>query len=376
VSDSGSIDMSASGLSISATIVAGMTPAHEPSLAIGECKADIGSLDIKFHGGASWLYNLFKSDIAGSIKSALKGQVCTILKTVMGPANAALAKLPTHENLDSYAGINFELLVAPDTTSSFLRTSHVGSFYDAKQPTIMAPITAAPLVVPAALPRMMYIWVTSFLGESAAWAYGKAGRLSWTIKPSDIPPQMKIKLNTADFALVCPALQKAYPNMNMTMRLNTSAELPLQPSIAPSGINVTGYFGSTFYVDLPNGSQAEVFMLNTTAHLTATVSLNSTAKTAPTMSLHYNLDLAKVDLSLVQSTIGSFNPVGLQIFFNYVVVQSIVQQLNQAGANGFPIPTLDGIALMNPEIVFEDGAIRIDTDIAYDPHSSSVVATL
>lgn len=106
--------------------------------------------------------------------------------------------------------------------------------------------------------------------------------------------------------------------MNMTMRLNTSAELPLQPSIAPSGINVTGYFGSTFYVDLPNGSQAEVFMLNTTAHLTATVSLNSTAKTAPTMSLHYNLDLAKVDLSLVQSTIGSFNPVGLQIFFNYV----------------------------------------------------------
>lgn len=62
--------------------------------------------------------------------------------------------------------------------------------------------------------------------------------------------------------------------------------------------------------------------------------------------------------------------------FFKVVVQSIVQQLNQAGANGFPIPTLDGIALMNPEIVFEDGAIRIDTDIAYDPHSSSVVATL
>lgn len=62
--------------------------------------------------------------------------------------------------------------------------------------------------------------------------------------------------------------------------------------------------------------------------------------------------------------------------FFKVVVQSIVQQLNQAGANGFPIPTLDGIALMNPEIVFEDGAIRIDTDIAYDPHGSSVVATL
>ena len=58
------------------------------------------------------------------------------------------------------------------------------------------------------------------------------------------------------------------------------------------------------------GTGAEVFMLNTTAHLTATVSLNSTAKTAPRLSLHYNLALAKVDLALVQSSIGSFNPVG------------------------------------------------------------------
>ena len=36
---------------------------------------------------------------------------------------------------------------------------------------------------------------------------------------------------------------------------------------------------------------------------------------------------------------------------------------------GFPIPTLDGIALINPEIVFDNGAIRIDTDIAYDPQN-------
>ena len=95
------------GVDVSATIVPGMTSIHEPSLAIGACSTNIGSLSVSFHGGASWLYNLFKSDIAGAIRKALTGQVCAILKTEMGPANAALATLPTTEALDAYARLSF-----------------------------------------------------------------------------------------------------------------------------------------------------------------------------------------------------------------------------------------------------------------------------
>ena len=39
-----------------------------------------------------------------------------------------------------------------------------------KNATAVAPISAAPLFVPTALPRMMYIWVTEFLAETAGWA--------------------------------------------------------------------------------------------------------------------------------------------------------------------------------------------------------------
>ena len=45
------------------------------TLSCSTCTLDIGSLDIKFHGGASWLYNLFSSYIADALKSSIQGQV-------------------------------------------------------------------------------------------------------------------------------------------------------------------------------------------------------------------------------------------------------------------------------------------------------------
>jgi hypothetical protein len=49
------------------------------------------------------------------------------------------------------------------------------------------------------------------------------------------------------------------------------------------------------------------------------------------------------------------------------VVDTLVNQLNMAGAAGFSIPTMDGVTLVNPEIVWDVGAVRIDTDIKYSP---------
>ena len=39
------------------------------------CHLYIENLDIDFHGGASWLYNLFSSLIAGELKDSIERQV-------------------------------------------------------------------------------------------------------------------------------------------------------------------------------------------------------------------------------------------------------------------------------------------------------------
>ena len=39
------------------------------------CSFDIGGISVEFHGGASWLYNLFDGSIASAIKDDLQDQV-------------------------------------------------------------------------------------------------------------------------------------------------------------------------------------------------------------------------------------------------------------------------------------------------------------
>lgn len=33
----------------------GMSPKHEPTVAVAKCAANVGDLSIELHGGASWL---------------------------------------------------------------------------------------------------------------------------------------------------------------------------------------------------------------------------------------------------------------------------------------------------------------------------------
>ena len=56
-------------------MVMGADPKGHATLSCTTCSLSIGSLDIHFSGGASWLYNLFSSDIADSLKDSLQGQV-------------------------------------------------------------------------------------------------------------------------------------------------------------------------------------------------------------------------------------------------------------------------------------------------------------
>ena len=53
----------------------GMTSKGEPSVRVQRCTFDAGSVDVKFHGGTSWLINLFHKKISGAIESALNDQV-------------------------------------------------------------------------------------------------------------------------------------------------------------------------------------------------------------------------------------------------------------------------------------------------------------
>ena len=50
-------------------------PTGHASLSVTYCHLSIDHLHIDFHGGASWLYNLFAKYIADDLKGSLDSQV-------------------------------------------------------------------------------------------------------------------------------------------------------------------------------------------------------------------------------------------------------------------------------------------------------------
>jgi len=49
---------------------------ENPKVKAKDCQIKIGSLHVKFKGGASWLYNIFADGLASRFKDKLTKQIC------------------------------------------------------------------------------------------------------------------------------------------------------------------------------------------------------------------------------------------------------------------------------------------------------------
>lgn len=101
-------------------------------------------------------YNIFKSLIEDAVKDALQKQLCPIVKNELGPANAALKKLPMNVSLTHGVVASYALTGNPIVTPDYLVTPHSGSFVPARV-TAPCPFTAPVVPLLTTLPRMLYV---------------------------------------------------------------------------------------------------------------------------------------------------------------------------------------------------------------------------
>jgi len=368
VSDSGSVDISAEDISINLVLDVGMSSSHEPTISIPSCSGGVHKIDLKFHGGASWLYNLFTGLIGDTVKDALNKELCSeIQKELVETGNKLLSTLPTTVDLDDYAEINFELIQAPNTTSTYLLTSHRGAFVTKSHNTTLPPFNAAPVPYPSNVTRMFYLFIDEYLARSAGWAYQQAGYLQWVITNNDVPSGFPVQLTTASLGQLVPGLLNVCANCTMDMHL-AAIEDPLAIQInASTGLDLVLTFNISTYINPPtgtNGTDKFAFALQARIFGDGTVHLYTNQDTE---YIGANISFVKVDLAVVDSAVGKIDPSLLQDVMNVFCQEVIVPQLNKHITQGFPIPTVDGLTFVGPEIVFGDGYVRIDTDISYTP---------
>eukprot|EP00033_Pygsuia_biforma_P000050 GCRY01000066.1.p1 GENE.GCRY01000066.1~~GCRY01000066.1.p1 ORF type:complete len:484 (-),score=113.49 GCRY01000066.1:147-1598(-) len=360
-SDSGSGHISVSSVNVALTLSISEKAGH-PTASVSAASVHVGHLDIHLHGGASWLYNFLIKEFSGHIKSAVESSLhSTIVNTVNSKVQAALATVPVDTQLDEYSNINYKLTAVPQISSTYLDTMHLGEVYLNSHPT-ESPLTPPPMPT-VETKSMVEIFFSDYVANTAADVYYQSGIMEGHITQANLPSWLPLTLNTTSWRFLVPELYKQYPDYAMKIDI-TAAKGP-RVSFDPKDANVTawGYFEIQVQ-DPTTENLTNAFVLEVTVHLLADVFLVDGPNG---QSISGKLTRIAIDLALVKSTIGSFNPSVLETLLNGVIDAGILPLVNKKIGNGFPIPAVSGIKFLNPHIDFGNGYVHVATDIQYTP---------
>lgn len=355
VKDSGSFDLNVNGLSIATSIAIKSDETGRPSVSSVDCVATVGSVTIKFHGGASWLYNLFKTFIDKALRGTLQKQICPLVANAISDLNPHLKTLNVVAKVDKYAEIEYSMVSSPTVSKSSIDLSLKGEFYNIgghQEP----PFAPAVFSLPPQTNSMMYIGISTFTANSAAFVYNKAGALSLYITDDMIPQSSPIRLNTRTFGAFVPQIAKLFPGLMMKLLVKTVKTPTITLEAHNATVEATGTV--TAYAIQPNGTLTPLFILNMETSVSAQVFVSGT-KLAGAVTLN------KMDLTLGTSYVGEFQVRSLNNIFQMVLKLVVIPKLNDLLAKGYPLPALGKMKLVNTQLQVVKDYILIGTDVQF-----------
>ncbi|CAG2229516.1 LBP [Mytilus edulis] len=335
ISDSGNIDVS---VRVDGT--------GRPKIASSGCSCGIGSLDVHFHGGAAWIYNLFKGVVEDALKKQLNGQLCTIIdKAVNTDASQALAKLKVTVDIAKMFMLDYRFIGTPAfNPGHFLETYHKGEVYWTDSMT-EAPFDPPSMPSISSTNKMFYISMSDYVFNSLAYEAQIHKMLQYNLTQKDLPAKERGFLNTTCVGTPCigqviPQIGKKYPNREVAMSM--SSDFSPNMSVSNGKVNVLG--GGTINMFTVQG---DTFLLTLNATMTASVSLN-----------------VKNSSFIFKSDVGQMDTV-LNFIANTAIIAFAEPQLNKLGAKGIPLPVTDNVHFVNTEVTLEKDTLMIGTDLKY-----------
>uniref|UniRef100_A0AAY4EN18 Bactericidal permeability-increasing protein n=1 Tax=Denticeps clupeoides TaxID=299321 RepID=A0AAY4EN18_9TELE len=312
VKDSGSFDLFVNGLAITSGIGLKSDETGRPEVNIASCADSISSASVKFRGGASWLYSLFSSYIDKAIRDTLQKQVNAVLKGII-----------------------------------ILKVR-----WKRKEP----PFSAKTFSLPPLASNMLYIGVSEFTANSAGFTYNNAGALSLFITDDMIPPSSPIRLNTRTFGAFIPQIAKRYPRMMMKLlvKMVKAPSITFQQNITT--IQASGTI--TAYAIQPNTTLSPLFILNVGVSFSSLVYVTG-VKLSGTVSLN------KMDMTLGQSYVGPFQVKSLDKIVLMVLKMVVIPKVNARLQQGFPLPSIGKMNLVNTRVQVLKDFMLIGTDVQF-----------
>jgi len=373
VSDHGTFTATVSRVNFDLLINIGEDTSGRPSISAGKCVASVGGVDFKFHGGASWLYNIFRKTIAKKIQSKLNDIMCPeVTKAVNVDAEKRMQELPMTSTFAKRFLLDYLLTATPMFTSDYMETYHKGEVLWKDDTTSGAPISAPAMPKSGDTQNMLYLWVSDYVLDTFFFQAQKHGFLVRNVTAKDLPPESRGVLNTTCAGFTpcigkyITAIGQKYPNSAVELRMRSTRVPDL--NISTSG--VTASFGGNIdlYVRVP-GRTDTPFLLTLYANMSTNVNVS-----VGNQMLFAKISDVKFTLKAGNSSIGPVNDKFLNLLIDGALKAFIIPKINEAGAHGFPLPVLKEITFENTKITFAADTVQISTDVKYTPDTLSKLA--
>uniref|UniRef100_A0A671Z3V0 Bactericidal permeability-increasing protein n=1 Tax=Sparus aurata TaxID=8175 RepID=A0A671Z3V0_SPAAU len=353
----GSFDLDVRDLSISATIAIGRDATGHPMVSGANCAANVGSARVKFHGGASWLYNLFSKYINRALRKAMEKQICPLVTKAISDMNPRLQTLNVLAKVDKHAEIEYSMVSPPTISTSAIDLNLKGEFYNIgnhKEP----PFSPKAISLPPQVNKMVYISLSAFTANSAGFVYNRAGILSEDITDDMFSSRRSTAFIGKQSEVSCCVFQIArrFPGLMMKLVVKTAKD-PIA-SFEPNSMTVNATGTVTAYAIQPNGALTSLFVLNLETSVSARVFLTG-------MRLGGAVTLNKFDLTLGASSVGQFRVKSLDSIFEMVLNLVVIPVLNVQLAKGYPLPALKNMNLLNTQLQILKDNILIGTDVHF-----------
>ncbi|XP_068578225.1 bactericidal permeability-increasing protein-like [Cebidichthys violaceus] len=355
IKDSGSFDLSVNDLTITTSLAITSDTTGRSAVSTVNCAATVGSASIKFHGGASWLYNLFRKSINKAIQNALQKKICPLVTKAVSDLNPQLKTLNVVAKVDQFAEIEYSMVSSPTVSTSSIELGLKGEFYNIgkhQEP----PFSPTAFSLPPQTNNMLYIGLSAFTADSAAFVYNKAGVLNLYITDDMIPQGSPIRLNTRTFGNFIPQIATRFPGLMMKLLVKT-VENPVI-TFEPNNATVQATCTVTAYAIQPNATLSPLFVLNLETSISARLFVSG-------MRLAGAVTLNKMDLTLRTSYVGEFQVGALDNFFQMVLKAVVIPQLNVELAKGYPLPALGKMKLVNTQLQVLKDYMLIGTDVQF-----------
>ena len=173
------VDLSDVSFSTAIKLLRNPTNGHA-TLSTAACSSDVGNVHLSFHGSSSWLYKHFDHELKSKFKKNFHSAFCSkVTDELNNKGNKALESLPLFSKVKDYM-INYTLTQDPSYTDSYMAVFLKGAFQPQNQ-QIPIPFTPAPFPPVKTDGRMMYVWLSDYILNSAGYVLQQTGILQYTI---------------------------------------------------------------------------------------------------------------------------------------------------------------------------------------------------